>query len=105
MTDTPAPLHYLVRLIPPRADFPFTLSEVERSAMTSHAAYYRKHMSEGVVLVAGPVADPAGAWGMSVLRVASPEQLAAFEENDPVILAALGMRYEHMPLLSIMLPA
>jgi hypothetical protein len=104
MTDAPAPLHFLVRLVPPRPDFPFSMSEAERTAMAAHAEYYRRHMSEGVVLVAGPVADPAGSWGMSVLRVGSTEQLAAFEENDPVILAGLGMRYEHMPLLSLMYP-
>jgi hypothetical protein len=97
-------MYYLVRLIPPRPDFPFTMTEAEEKGMTAHAQYWREKMAEGIVLIAGPVGDPAGAWGLGVLHVANEAALTAFEDNDPVILANLGMRYEHMPMLSIMLP-
>jgi hypothetical protein len=98
-----APLFYFVRLIPPRPDFPFTLSDTEQSAMTAHAAYWRERVRSGQVVVAGPVADPAGAWGLGVLRMASEDELRHFQDNDPAILADIGMRYETMTMLSAMM--
>lgn len=106
MTDAaPALLHFFVKLIAPRPDFPFTLTPHEAEAMKAHAAYWRKHMADGVVLVAGPVNEPSGAWGLGVLRVKSRDDLEAFEANDPVIQAGIGMRYEHHPMLAIMYPS
>lgn len=51
------------RLIPPRPDFAFTMTEEERELMGRHADYLRGKLRDGVMIIAGPVADPAGPLG------------------------------------------
>jgi hypothetical protein len=51
------------------------------------------------VVVFGPVGDPKGAWGLGVVRVASPEKLAALCEGDPAIHSKRGFHYETLPMI------
>lgn len=92
--------YYFVRLIAPRPDFAMTLTPEERAVMSAHGAYWRARMAEGQVVVFGPVDDPAGPWGLGVLRADSPEELAAFQSSDPAILSGRGFSYEQLPMLS-----
>jgi uncharacterized protein YndB with AHSA1/START domain len=92
--------YYLVRLVPPRPDFAYTLTPDERAMMNAHAAYWRGQMARGNVVVFGPVNDPAGNWGLGVLRVGSEDELTAFQSHDPAMLAGCGFRYESAPMLA-----
>jgi uncharacterized protein YciI len=78
---------FLLRLLPPRADFAQTMTADERDAMERHAAYWRELLHEGRVVVYGPVADPEGVWGLGVVRAGSQAEVIELGERDPVIVA------------------
>ena len=56
------------------------------------------------MIVAGPVGTREGAWGLCVLSVEGDDEVAAITNEDPVIRANLGFRYELTPMLSAILP-
>jgi uncharacterized protein YciI len=68
--------------------------------MRAHAAYWRGMLAEGKVVVFGPVADPTGAFGMGVVVAASDDELKGFQDNDPAIIADIGLRYDAMKMLA-----
>ena len=88
------------RLIPPRPDFAFTMTEEERELMGRHADYLRGKLREGVMIMAGPVADPAGPWGLLILRARSEAEAKAVTDGDPVARSGRGFRYEILPMIS-----
>lgn len=88
------------RLIPPRADFAFTLTDEERALMDRHADYLRGKLAEGTMMLAGPVADPAGPWGLAILRVGTEAEARGLTDADPVVRSGQGFRYEILPLMS-----
>lgn len=91
------------RLIPPRQDFAFTLTEEERALMGRHADYLRRQLREGTMMIAGPVADPAGPWGLCILRVGTEAEARAVTDADPVVLSGRGFRYEVLPMMSVIM--
>jgi uncharacterized protein YndB with AHSA1/START domain len=90
---------FFCRLLPPRPTFAADMTAEERAMMNEHAAYWRGMLDRGVAIVYGPVGDPAGAWGLGVVRAASEEALREIRENDPAIKSGRGLRYEVMPML------
>jgi len=92
--------YYLCRLLPPRPSFPFDMSADERAVMQTHVAYWTQKLAEGVAIVFGPVADPAGPWGLGVIRVADEAALAAMTANDPALTSGLGFSYQTVPMLN-----
>lgn len=91
-------LFFLLRLIGPRPDFMHTMTEEERGLMMRHGAYLKGWMDKGRIIVFGPVADPAGPWGLGVVQVESREELDEITANDPTILSGQGFRYEAIPM-------
>jgi uncharacterized protein YndB with AHSA1/START domain/uncharacterized protein YciI len=91
---------FFFRLVPPRPTFPADMTPAEAKAMGEHAAYLRGHAQQGVVIAAGPVADPKGAWGLGVVEVDDEAAVHALTDGDPVIRSGLGFRYEVLPLMS-----
>jgi uncharacterized protein YciI len=81
---------FLMRLIPPRADFAQTMTAEERHAMTLHMEYFQNLLTAGQVVVYGPVADPEGVWGVAVLRAADRAQALAIGERDPSVTAGVN---------------
>jgi uncharacterized protein YndB with AHSA1/START domain len=97
-----APQLVLARLIPPRPDFPMTMTDAEKAVMGKHVEYCRGLLQRGQALLFGPVADPAGVWGCAVLSVADQAEARALLEADPVVTSGIGARYEWAPFLSFM---
>lgn len=91
--------YFLCRLLPPRPSFPFDMSEEEGAIMGEHVAYWSGHIRAGRAIVFGPVADPNGAWGLGVLRVADEAAVRTVEAEDPAIRSGKGFRYEILPML------
>jgi uncharacterized protein YndB with AHSA1/START domain len=56
------------RLLPPRPDFATTMQPEEQALMAEHGGYWRQMLADGKAVLFGPVADPAGAWGLGILR-------------------------------------
>jgi uncharacterized protein YndB with AHSA1/START domain/uncharacterized protein YciI len=95
----PAAKPYVFRLHPPRPSFPFDMTAAEGEVMQAHAAHWARLLEAGVAVVFGPVADPAGAWGLAVARVADEAELAALLRDDPAVLSGMGFRLEALPML------
>jgi uncharacterized protein YciI len=95
--------HYLLRLRPPRASFPEDASGAEMEAMGAHGAYWHRLAEGGPALAVGPVADPAGIWGMALVDVEDEGHAQALADADPIIAAGLGFAYEVMPVPSLIL--
>ncbi|MCV7058991.1 YciI family protein [Mycolicibacterium gilvum] len=81
---------FLFRLIPPRADFAQTMTDIEEHTMHLHMTYWQELLAAGRVVVYGPVADPEGVWGLGVLRVADRAEALAIAEADPSIIAGVN---------------
>jgi uncharacterized protein YndB with AHSA1/START domain len=90
---------WFVKLKAPRLSFAFDMTPEEAAVMQAHSAYWRAKLATGEVIVFGPVADPAGPFGLGIVR-ASDTALKAFQDNDPAILSGRGFSYESFPMLS-----
>ena len=66
--------------------------------MREHATYWRACMAEGKVVAFGPVADPAGTYGIGIIQVQDEVEARDFLANDPAIRAQLGLCYELHPM-------
>ncbi|WJI76060.1 MULTISPECIES: YciI family protein [unclassified Mesorhizobium] len=67
------------------------------------ADYLRGKLAEGTMILAGPVADPAGPWSLLILRVGSEAEARAVTDGDPVSSSGRSFRYEILPLISAIL--
>ncbi len=94
--------HYFLKLVPRRPTFSQDMTAEERAIMTQHVAYWMELMNKGKVAVFGPVADPAGVYGMGVVEAENEEELLDFMNNDP---AAIINDYEHYLMLRAVLPS
>lgn len=96
--------YFLCRLLGPRPTFAFDMNAEEKALMQEHGKYWRARMVEGHVVVFGPVGDPAGPWGLGIVRAKDLAEVHAFQAADPVVQAERGFRYEIIPMLSAVLP-
>ena len=96
--------HFVYKLIPPRPSFAADMTPEEGALMAAHSAHWRGLMDEGRVLVFGPVADPAGVWGMAVVEAADAGEVRAMGEADPAV-ASGAMTFDVLPMLSAVVPA
>jgi len=96
--------YYVCKLTGPRAEFPQDMTPQEAAIMQAHVAYCGELLRAGKALVFGPVADPAGIWGLGVLQLpddADPQDIIA---NDPVVKADAGFTYQLLPMLRAATP-
>ncbi|HTR51094.1 MAG TPA: SRPBCC domain-containing protein [Kofleriaceae bacterium] len=95
------PRYFLLRLIPPRATFAQDMSADERAVMTAHGVYWREQLAAGTAIAFGPVLDPAGAWGLGLVRARDEAEVRAFAGKDPALTSNIGMRYELVPMATL----
>jgi uncharacterized protein YciI len=91
--------HFLCKLRPPRTTF---IAD-EALLMRAHREYWTPQVETGVVVAMGPVADPAGGYGVAIIEAASESALEAMLASDPVIEAGCGFSYENyfMPMIAV----
>jgi uncharacterized protein YciI len=89
--------YFFARLRPERADFPADMTPEEGAVMQRHGAFLGEQLASGALVVAGPVLDPAGVFGLAVLEAESSEAAHALLASDPA--NAIG-RYEIHPMAS-----
>ena len=94
--------HFFSKLIPPRATFPGDMTPEEAKYMQQHSEYWRALVNQDRAIVLGPVMDPAGAYGVGVIRAADATAARAMVDDDPVIQAGLGFRVELHPMPSVL---
>lgn len=90
--------HFFLKLVASRPTFATDMNDEERAIMQQHVAYWMELMNQGKVIVFGPVSDPAGAFGMGVIEVASEDEVKNITENDP---ASKINRYEVYPMRAV----
>jgi uncharacterized protein YciI len=93
--------HYFCTLRPPRTTFIADMTSGEAQLMRAHREYWTPRVEAGVVVAMGPVADPAGGYGVAIIEAASEAALEVMLEADPVIAAGRGFAYENRPMLGI----
>ena len=90
--------HFFLKLNPPRSTFMLDMTEQERNIMLQHVEYWKPFVENGSVIVLGPVMDPKGGYGVSVVRVDNDEEIKRMIENDP----ANGLNsYECHPMRAV----
>ncbi|MFC0182305.1 YCII-related domain-containing protein [Pseudarcicella hirudinis] len=90
--------HFCLKLIPARPTFAQDMTEAEREIMQKHVVYWKELMDQGLVIVFGPVSDPAGTYGLGIVEVENEELLKSMTENDP---ASSINHYEIYPMRAI----
>ncbi|HET9953313.1 MAG TPA: SRPBCC domain-containing protein [Polyangiaceae bacterium] len=91
---------FLCRLLPSRPTFMQDMTADERTVMLAHGAYWRGKLAQGHVIAFGPVADPAGGWGVGIVAVRDEAELLEFQTEDPAIQSNIGLRYETLPMVT-----
>ena len=91
--------YFFLKLLPCRPTFAMDMNDEERAIMGQHAAYWRGMMSQGKVVVFGPVMDPAGPYGMGVIEAEDETAVQAFISGDP---ASKINRYEFFPMRAVL---
>jgi uncharacterized protein YciI len=86
---------FFARLIANRPDFAMSMTADEQATMRAHVEFLHGQVAAGTLVVAGPVLDPAGIYGMAVFEAESMDALRALLERDPA--RAIG-RYEVVPM-------
>jgi uncharacterized protein YciI len=91
--------YFLLKLIGTRPTFPADMTDAEMRVMQEHGAYLKGYVDKGIVIVMGPVLDPAGPWGLAVAEADSENEIRAIIAKDPTTLSGLGFRWEVYPML------
>src|SRR5215208_6472857 len=91
---------FVCRLVPPRPGFALDMNAEEAALMGRHAAHWQAAADAGRVVVFGPVLDPKGAWGLGLYEADGAEDVGAFVEQDPAIVAGVGISYEILPMMT-----
>lgn len=76
-------MYVFVRTDNPRPTFHLDMSPAERETMMAHVAYWTERAHEGISIVFGPVADPAGVYGIGVYRVDDEAHMRRLLDGDP----------------------
>lgn len=66
--------------------------------MGDHVAYLTALAESGTAIVFGPVADPNGVWGVAIFETEDEASVRALTAGDPVVRAAIGAKYEILPM-------
>ena len=82
--------YYLYKLTPPRRTFPDDMTSTEASVMQEHVAYWQGLIERGSVLAVGPVADPAGTYGIAIVAADDEDQVREIGRSDPAVVRGVG---------------
>jgi uncharacterized protein YciI len=94
---------FFARLVPNRPNFALSMTADEQATMRAHGQFLQGQLAAGTLVVAGPVLDPSGVFGMAVFEAESMDEVHRLLEHDPA--REIG-RYEVMPIgPSIVRPA
>ena len=90
--------HYFVKLSPQRATFAQDMTADERKVMQEHVVYWTGLMQQGIAVAFGPVMDPAGVYGVGIVKTEGEAQLRLLIDGDP---ATTLNRYDYWPMRAV----
>ena len=99
LKSAPTKRYFVCKLVLPRATFMQDTSKREGEAIAAHAGYWSQLTETRQAVLFGPVGDPAGPWGLGILHVADEAEASRIAQEDPAVLAGLGIRQEVYPML------
>lgn len=82
--------YFLYKLIPPRPTFATDMTDAEAAVMAEHVRYWHDLISAGTAVTFGPVADPAGVWGLAVVTAREADEVHALGAKDPAVGSGLA---------------
>jgi uncharacterized protein len=88
-------MYFFVRTDNPRPTFHADMTDEERATMGAHVAYWTEKARDGAAIVFGPVADPAGVYGIGIYRAKDEAEMQRWVDADPAN-GLLG--YEILPM-------
>ena len=74
-----------------------SLDASARGVALAHQDYWLPYLNAGLVIVMGPVNDPAGAYGVMIAHAPSLKMLEDWQGKDPAILSGVH-NYENHPM-------
>ncbi len=92
--------YYFVKLIPPRPDFAFTMSDDEKLIMNEHSLFWRDLLEKGICIVYGPVFEPDIAYGIGIVIEKSGKLVKNIIYNDPSVKKGLN-RIEMFRMMAV----
>jgi uncharacterized protein YciI len=90
-------MYFVYKLIPPRPTFDRDMNEVEAGVMAEHVGYWTELVENGTAVVFGPVQDPAGTWGMAVVKAEDESEVREVGSRDPAVTSSVA-RFEVCPM-------
>ena len=90
--------YFFTKLHPPRPTFAQDMTPAEGLIMQQHVVYLSAFSEKGWAIVYGPVADPAGFFGVVVWELPDDADLKAICAEDPTVKSNSGFRYEVHPM-------
>src|ERR1700681_2384895 len=76
---------FVFRLVPPRPDFAYSMTDDERATMLAHVAYWSRLAEQGHALAFGPVDDPNGPYGIGIVLAEDIGAAEALRDDDPAL--------------------
>jgi uncharacterized protein len=92
---------YVFRLLGPRPSFPGDMTPEEAAVMDEHAQYWRALTRAGTAVAFGPVADPAGVYGLAVVQADDDVAAQSLSDSDPAVRSGKGFRFEIAPMMAL----
>lgn len=89
---------FYCKLLPPRATFALDMNDEERALMQRHGEYWKRAVDNGDVVAFGLVGDPAGPFGVGIVELDDEAAARRYTNDDPVMLANRGFRYDILPM-------
>jgi hypothetical protein len=90
-------MYFFLRTNNPRPTFNEDMTPAERERIEAHVAYWTERARERISIVFGPVADPAGFFGIAVCRAPDEDTMRRLVKADP----ANGLlEYEITPMVA-----
>ena len=95
--------YFLYKLISPRTTFPQDITDREMKIMQEHLAYWKELTDKKIVLLFGPVSDPKGTYGLSIVEAIGETVVNKYGIHDPAIEADVGFKFEIYPMPHVIL--
>jgi uncharacterized protein len=86
---------FCVKTDNPRPTFQLDMTPAERAAMEQHVHYWSGHAKAGRAIAFGPVADPAGVYGILIANLEDEDELKRLLAQDP---AREILTYSYFPM-------
>ena len=90
--------YFFCKLHGPRPTFMQDMTAAERQVMLDHGAYLKSFAEAGTAIAFGPVADPAGGYGIGLWELLDDAKIEVICAADPAVKSGLGFRYDIQPM-------